>query len=150
MTENKEIMEMMGLIRQIHRRMSSYYTTVLSKHDLTVQHYTLMLSLMFEETLKMNEIAQKLAVTNPAVTNLVDQLENMELITRIPCEADRRVTLVKITAKGRQVVEKIQEKMFSTFSGTFAGFDGASRGIIKKFYQTFVHNLDNVQDNETN
>ena len=148
MKSNEEIMEIMGLIRQIHIRMSRYYLKMLNEYDMTIQHYTLLLLPIYQGTLRMNEIASKLAVTNPAVTNLVDQLEQKGLIKRLSCEEDRRVTLIEITDEGRSLVEKIQEISLALFSRTFAAFDTDTRAKLKTFFTKFLENFDRIQNNE--
>ena len=75
MNSHTDIHKMFELIRQVHIRMSSYYAHILSKEKMTVQHYTLLFQLIYKGTMKMNEIAKRLSVTNPAITNIVDQLE---------------------------------------------------------------------------
>ena len=120
MKSKVEIMEIVGLIRQIHTRMSRYYMHMLNEYGMNIQQYTLLLLPFDQGPLRMNEIAHTLGVTNPAVTNLVDHMEQKGLIKRMPCEEDRRATLIEITTDGRALIERIQEKSLALFSQTFA------------------------------
>ena len=142
MKKGNDVHEMLGLIRQVHIRMSSYYTQTLSKYKLTVQHYTLMFLLIYEGRMKMNKIAQRLSVTNPAVTNIVDQLEKQMYIKRVPCPKDRRVTFIEVTEKGQEWVNNVQAKTINLFSETFSSLNSEERNHIVKFYQTFINNFD--------
>jgi MarR family transcriptional regulator, organic hydroperoxide resistance regulator len=51
----------------------------------------------------MSEIAAALNCDNSNVTGIVDGLEEKGLAARRPSEADRRVKLIALTAKGRKV-----------------------------------------------
>ena len=99
--------EMISLIRKMHIRFSNYFSRAIGQHGLCMQHYTLMFLLINEGALQMSELAKKLSLTNPAITNLVDTLEKKDLALRNPSEDDRRVILVTITDKGKAFAETI-------------------------------------------
>ncbi len=148
MKTTAEMMEIIELIRQIHIRMSRYYMQMLNEYDLTLQHYSLLLLPIHQGPMRMNEIANKLGVTNPAVTNLVDQMEKKGLIKRMPCEEDRRATLIEITDEGHTLFENIQKTSLSLFSKTFVEFDSDTRAKLKTFYIKFLKNFDEEHYNE--
>jgi Transcriptional regulators len=58
----------------------------------------------------MIELAKELLVTQPAVTALIDSLEERGLVERTRSNEDRRVVFVRITEKGSQVLKEIVEK----------------------------------------
>jgi len=59
---------------------------------------------------KMIELAKELLVTQPAVTALIDSLEERGLVERTRSNEDRRVVFVRITEKGSQVLKEIVKK----------------------------------------
>ena len=54
----------------------------------------------------VSDIAQQLAVTNAAASQMVDRLEHQGLVDRVAHEADRRVRMVQLTVKGHSLVEE--------------------------------------------
>ena len=56
--------------------------------------------------MSQSEIAKKMIVTAGNITRLLDRLEKDGLIQRISLEGDRRVNLIKITAKGSGPLDK--------------------------------------------
>ena len=54
----------------------------------------------------VNDLADHLDVTNAAVSQLLNQMIDTELIQRSTDPKDRRVKLIALTEKGRQVVEE--------------------------------------------
>ena len=56
-----------------------------------------------ESPLPPNEIADRLIVSRATVTGLLDSLERQSYIRRLPHPSDRRMILVEITDKGKQV-----------------------------------------------
>ena len=63
----------------------------------------LLMALQCPTDAKMSEVGARLGVTPRNVTKLVDGLEQEGLLTREPHPHDRRVTLLRLTEKGRRV-----------------------------------------------
>jgi DNA-binding MarR family transcriptional regulator len=57
----------------------------------------------------INELAETEALTQPAVSKLVDRLERRELVARHRADHDARVVLVSITAAGSAALEEKAE-----------------------------------------
>ena len=51
--------------------------------------------------LTMTELSRRMVVSNGATTSLVDRLEEDGLLKRLPHPADRRATIIRLTARGR-------------------------------------------------
>ncbi len=56
---------------------------------------------------QLNEISQQLCVTSGNVTGLIDRLEEVGYLARVPHPDDRRITLAILTPAGRELYEKI-------------------------------------------
>ncbi len=59
------------------------------------------------EGVPSGEIGVQMVTPTPDVTRLVDRLERLGLATRHRKECDRRVVLVRLTAKGRRLLTKL-------------------------------------------
>ena len=57
----------------------------------------------------MVDLSRLLITDKSNVTGIVDRLENMELVKRVPSTHDRRVTLITLTAEGSRLREKVDE-----------------------------------------
>jgi DNA-binding MarR family transcriptional regulator len=55
------------------------------------------------------EVADRMVQVVPAITGLIDRLQEHELVSRRRCTADRRVVFVEITEKGRDLLKKMDE-----------------------------------------
>ncbi len=54
----------------------------------------------------MNEIGRELVVSPANITGLIDRLERQDLVERCS-HADRRATLVRLTSKGRKLLDTV-------------------------------------------
>jgi DNA-binding MarR family transcriptional regulator len=60
-----------------------------------------------EEGYPPSEIARRVGVTKGNLTSLIDSLEKQTLLVRTQHETDRRVVLLKLTTKGRKLLQQI-------------------------------------------
>lgn len=69
--------------------------------SLRTSHTALLPHLSFEGT-RVTELARALGVTKQAVTPLIDELEELGVIERIPDPADGRAKLVRFSKRGKK------------------------------------------------
>ncbi len=81
-------------------------TTLLQPFDLTPAS-GLVLSILADSDgpVAPNQIADRLIISRATVTGLIDSLERRAYVTRSPSLTDRRMVLIEVTTKGRQVVQ---------------------------------------------
>jgi DNA-binding MarR family transcriptional regulator len=87
-----------GLLRTFRRLAGE----VAEQSGLTVHQMHVLGNLWGRGACTMTDLKQELEVTTGAVTGLVDRLERLGLVTRVPSQADRRVTLLELTPAGRE------------------------------------------------
>lgn len=59
-----------------------------------------------DEPLRMSDIANRLVLSPGGATKVIDRLEEMSYVERIPDPTDRRATLLQITQAGRQAMAR--------------------------------------------
>lgn len=128
--------------RELHPKFSRMYTQMLDRIDLTFPQYTLLYQLMSLGTVSMTEISSRLEITKPAVTNLVDRLEEKRCLRRIPHTKDRRVILLEILPKGKKIISEIQGRSLGLLLKAYDQFDGKEHKIISRFYATVSKVMD--------
>src|SRR3989442_11564401 len=64
-----------------------------------------------ERAMRSGDLAQRCAMTAPALTELVDSLSRDGFVRRLEDSEDRRVVLVELTAQGRRELDKYGEGM---------------------------------------
>lgn len=83
--------------QEIRRRLRVEFDATLPQFDLLAQLYR------EPEGLRLGELSRRTMVTNGNVTGLADRLEADGLIRRETLEADRRVTVARLTRRGRDL-----------------------------------------------
>ena len=128
--------------RELHPKFSRMYVQMLDRVDLTLSQYALLYQLMLLGTVSMTEISGRLGITKPAVTNLVDRLEEKKSLKRVPHSKDRRVILLEILPKGKKIIAEIQGRSLQLLLRAYDQFSGKEHQIISRFYATVSKVMD--------
>ena len=83
--------------QEIRRRLRLEFGATLPQFDLLAQLYR------EPDGLRLSDLSRRTMVTNGNVTGLADRLETDGLIVREILDGDRRVTVAKLTRRGREV-----------------------------------------------
>lgn len=80
----------------------------LSRGNVSFAQFYLMSYLSTSRELTMTDIARKMGHSTAAATGLVDRLEKLGYVERMHAADDRRKVMVRITAKGLELVAKLR------------------------------------------
>ncbi|MBO6046278.1 MAG: MarR family transcriptional regulator [Erysipelotrichaceae bacterium] len=95
-----------------------------------------------EDNIQMNHISDKIGLSLPTLTGLIDRMEKSGLVMRQPCLTDRRKQMIVLTDKAKGLQEDYQaisEEMEDIF---FQGFDADER---RQFEDMIVRIKDNLE-----
>src|ERR1700690_2483749 len=96
----QELDEVVDGLLDITRRTHEVLAAVAARHDLTVQQVGLLRVL--DEPVSMRAFAEELSCDPSNVTGLIDRVERLGLVDRIPDPDDRRIRMLPLTTKGRR------------------------------------------------
>jgi len=120
--------------RELQPKFSRMYVQMLDRVDLTLPQYTLLYQLRSLGSVSMTVVSDRLEITKPAVTNLVDRLEEKKCLKRVPNHKDRRVIQLEILPKGQKIITEIQAKSLGLLLKAYDQFSGKEHQVISRFY----------------
>ena len=84
-----------GIVRELDAEL-------IAQHGLTVRDYEVLLYLAQAEDhrLPMSALSERTMLTRSGITRLVDGLVSQELIERVSCESDARISYARLTKSG--------------------------------------------------
>jgi DNA-binding MarR family transcriptional regulator len=91
--------------------------------------------------LTAGEIAVKTGLTSGAVTAMLDRLERVDLIRRLPDPTDRRRVLVQLTDKARRLAADVYGPLTGEM-GQFEKYSDDQLRLIAEFMQIATQTLD--------
>jgi len=83
---------------------------VAAKHDLSLTQLRV-LGILRDRTVRMSELADYLGLDRSTVTGLVDRAQARGLVERVRDGSDRRVTVVGLTAKARELQATLEREV---------------------------------------
>ncbi len=98
-------------------------STELNKGNISFPQFFLLTYLSSEEYLTMSDIAKKMGHSTAAATGLVDRLEKLSYVERMHAAEDRRKIMVRITAKGVELVSKMRSEIATDLAGILSSMD---------------------------
>lgn len=90
--------------------------------------------------IKISDLSTRLQITPPGVTHRINSLEEGGYVERLADSADRRVVLVKPTAKGKHIIELMNAEFLETLNEliVFLG-EQDSKELIRLLSLTFTY-----------
>jgi DNA-binding MarR family transcriptional regulator len=113
---------LLGMTGALH----SHVARVAAGCDLTAQQALLLRSL--DRPRSMRTVAQEMSCDPSNVTGLIDRIERLGLVERLPDAADRRVRLLSLTPAGRKVCVRLERDLART-----PLFDGLTPAELDQF-----------------
>ena len=100
------------------REVSSF----LAQHDLTVSQYNALRILRGagKDGLRCGVISERMLTQVPDITRIVDRLATDGYVTREHSAEDRRVILIRISAKGLELLDGIEHPLLELHAAQFA------------------------------
>ena len=99
---------MLSMVRTVDRT-QIHFVRLFRGHGLTSQQYNVLRILRGAGgPLPCLEVAARMVTVVPAITGLLDRLEQAGLVARMRSGEDRRVVHVELTANGRRCLDKLE------------------------------------------
>ena len=89
------------------RLITQAYYPLLSEYGLTYPQYLVLLVLWEKDEQPVNDIAKRLMLETNTVTPLLQRMESEGILTRTQGKKDARQMIVKLTAEGRSLQDKL-------------------------------------------
>lgn len=96
-----------ALLARASELISSEFHVVARKQGFSVTEWRVMATLAGGTPMSIGQLAQVTVTKQPTVTRLLDRMESIGHVQRLPHDSDRRITLVRITDSGVHKVEHL-------------------------------------------
>ena len=119
------------------------YKAVLEKDQRNIRGYGLnasefgVLELLYNKgPHPLQQIGGKNLITSGTITNVIDKLLKKGLLTRRPCDMDRRIIYAELTEAGKHRMDEILPNHYKTLAESFSSLNSEEKeqaiGLLKK------------------
>ncbi|HLC42228.1 MAG TPA: MarR family transcriptional regulator [Methylomirabilota bacterium] len=134
--------EAQRLLELLHALGSTTFRQLLwqkaSELDLTYAQCQVLFYVAAHSGCHMGEIAKAFRVTLPAVTHIVNRLEQKQFVVRGDDPADRRVYLLELTPQGKNLVGELQTLQLESLEEVLARMSADDRRQVIKGLESLV------------
>lgn len=95
--------------------------TVLTEESVTLQQVLLLRRLQQVGESTPSELAARMRMSLPAVSQMIDRLFVLDLLTRVEADEDRRRKKVSVTRKGRALLERVRRARAAEYAAGVTG-----------------------------
>jgi DNA-binding MarR family transcriptional regulator len=109
-----------------------------SELDLTYAQSQVLFHVADNTGCHMGDVAKAFGVTLPAITHIVDRLEEKQFLLRVDDPADRRVYLLELTRTGRALVQELHGLQMRGVEAVLRRMSGEDRQSVIKGLEALV------------
>ncbi|MFX0069536.1 MAG: MarR family winged helix-turn-helix transcriptional regulator [Candidatus Hermodarchaeota archaeon] len=131
------------LIAKIHYLGQRIFNKILKENQIEINSAQgrIMFVLWRNEAISIKELAKKTSLGKSTLTSMLDRLENIDYIRRVPSKTDRRKILIELTEKNRQLNNnfvKVSQEMNNIF---YRGFTDNEIDSFEEYLSRIFRNL---------
>jgi DNA-binding MarR family transcriptional regulator len=109
--------------------------------NLTIEQWSVLYHLWKKEGISQQELCNATFRDKPSITRLVDNLERLELVKRVPSENDRRINLIYLTKQAQKLQEQSMVLAEETLNEALETVPAEKIEVCKEVLQVVYDNL---------
>ncbi|MEO6454773.1 MAG: MarR family winged helix-turn-helix transcriptional regulator [Ginsengibacter sp.] len=113
----------------------------LSGVDITIEQWSVLYHLWKQDGLSQQQLCDATFRDKPGITRLVDNLEKIKLVKRVPSKNDKRINRIFLTRQAQSLQDKTMELANQTLNEALSGVTNGQIEIAKEVLQTVYTNL---------
>ena len=109
--------------------------------NLTIEQWSVLYHLWKEDGISQQELCKATFRDKPSITRLVDNLEKLKLVKRIPSKEDRRMNLIFLTTESKKLQDTTMGMAEETLNEALIGVPQDRIEVCKQVLQIVYDNL---------
>jgi DNA-binding MarR family transcriptional regulator len=109
--------------------------------EITIEQWSVLYHLWKQDGVNQQELCNASYRDKPSITRLVDNLEKLKLVKRVPSKEDRRRNLIYLTDSARKLQEQTMELANQTLNEALEGVSHNDIELCKAVLQKVYDNL---------
>jgi len=112
-----------------------------AKLNITIEQWSVLYHLWKKEGQSQQQLCNATFRDKPSITRLVDNLEKLNLVKRVPSDSDRRINLIYLTKQGQKLEEETMRLADQTLNEALRTVQAERIDICKEVLQVVYDNL---------
>jgi DNA-binding MarR family transcriptional regulator len=136
--EHECLLNILYTATMLHKASYTYFR----QYGITDVQFNVLIQLRYakQQDISQVDLGRRLVVNKADMTGIIDRLEKAGLVGREDHPKDRRINVIKITRKGRDMVDKLEP-------GYFTGVKKLMSGMLKGDMKTIIKGMGKIREN---
>ena len=109
--------------------------------NLTIEQWSVLYHLWKQDGISQQELCNATFRDKPSITRLVDNLERLQLVKRVPSESDRRINMIFLTRQAQKLQEQTMVLAEETLNEALSAVPPEKIDVCKEVLQIVYDNL---------
>jgi DNA-binding MarR family transcriptional regulator len=109
--------------------------------DITIEQWSVLYHLWKQDKLSQQELCNATFRDKPSITRLVDNLEKLKLVKRVPSVEDRRINMICLSEAAAVLRDQTMEMANQTLNEALGGVSAEEIEVCKSVLQRVYDNL---------
>jgi DNA-binding MarR family transcriptional regulator len=109
--------------------------------NITIEQWSVLYQLWKQDGLSQQQLCDATFRDKPSITRLVDNLEKLNLVKRVPSDSDRRINLIYLTKQGLKFEKQTMQLAEQTLNEALTGVPSTQVDVCKEVLQIVYDNL---------
>ena len=136
--------ELSQLLRETYRKTDALLAPISDKYGLTIMKVKTLFELGKNDDLTIGDIGVLVGMAGGNISNLCKALEKEGYVSRKRSEKDERIVTVRLTEKGKKIIDNIVEEISEKSNKSLSAIKSAFNRCHKKFKLFY----DKIQEEE--
>lgn len=110
-------------------------------YDITVEQWSILRHLWEQDGINQQHLSCSTGRDKPSVTRLVNNMENNDLLVRVPCPSDKRANNIYLTKKGKYLREPLTNISQKTHEEVIGKLNEKDIKVCKETLMAVLENL---------
>ncbi len=139
MSDKDPIISIEKSIRYISAHVKSHGREILKTYELSPLQFVALQWAGDKEGITIGELSSRLYLAHSTTTDIVDKLENGGFVKRQKYEKDKRIVLVLMEDKGREVINEVIDKRISYISDITGHLSTEEKMMLPGILESILH-----------
>ena len=123
-------------------------TRISAAYGLTFPQFMVLEALLHKDCMTVGEIRDTILSSNGTIPVIINNLEKMEMVQRVKVPEDHRKSLVKLTDKGRALIEQVCPENEKMYKERFSVWTEEEKNELIRLVSLYRHSLSQQEGEE--
>lgn len=139
MTDKEQIISIEKSLRYISAHVRAHGREILKEYELSPLQFVALQWVGDKDDITIGTLSSRLYLAHSTTTDIVDKLEDNGFVKRYKSDRDKRLVLIKMEDKGKEIISAVITKRVSYISQITSHLSNEDKEILPSVLESILH-----------